>query len=46
VEAVSRILAEVETEAERFFGSFIPREYDVVMAMKLPNGHRLNHVLE
>jgi hypothetical protein len=44
VEDVSRVLAEVETEAERFLGSFGPREYDVVMAAKLPNGGRLNHV--
>jgi hypothetical protein len=36
----------VETEAEGFWGSIVPREYDVVMAVKLPNGGRLNHVLE
>jgi hypothetical protein len=39
-------LAELETEAEKFLASFIPREYDVVMAVKLLNGGRLNHVLE
>jgi hypothetical protein len=37
---------ELETEAEKFLASFIPREYDVVMAVKLLNGGRLNHVLE
>jgi hypothetical protein len=31
-------LVEVETEAERFLGNFRPREYDKVMATKLPNG--------
>jgi hypothetical protein len=43
---MSHIFLEVETEAERFLGSFILREYDEVMAVKLPNGSRLNHVLE
>jgi hypothetical protein len=39
-------LAELETEAEKFLASFIPREYDVVMAVKLLNGGHRNHVLE
>jgi hypothetical protein len=37
-EDASRVLVEVETEAERFLGNFRPREYDEVMATKLPNG--------
>jgi hypothetical protein len=46
VEVASHVLAEVETEAVRFLGSFIPREYDAVMAVKLLNGGHLNCVLE
>jgi hypothetical protein len=42
----SHILAEVETEAKRFLGSFGPRELDFLMMAKLPNGRHLNHVLE
>jgi hypothetical protein len=41
-----RVLAEVETEAERFLGSFKPREHDALKMAKLPNGGCLNHVLE
>jgi hypothetical protein len=43
---MSRVLAAVETEVEKFLGNFVLREYDAVMAAKLPNGARLNHVLE
>jgi hypothetical protein len=39
------VLAEVEMEAERFLGSFQPREYDALMMAKLPNGGHLNRVL-
>jgi hypothetical protein len=46
LEDISHVLAEVETDAERFLGSFGSREYDVVMAAKLPNGGHLNHVFE
>jgi hypothetical protein len=45
-EDISHVLAEVETEAERFLGSFRPREYDAVMAANIPNGGHLNHVFE
>jgi hypothetical protein len=40
------ILAEVETEAERFLGSFSPREHDALVMVKLPNGGCLNHAFE
>jgi hypothetical protein len=43
---VDHILAEVETDVERFLGSFRPREHDALMMMKHPNGGRLNRVLE
>jgi hypothetical protein len=43
---VDRVLVEVVTEVERFLGSFGPREYDALMMAKLPNGGRLNRVLE
>jgi hypothetical protein len=46
VEDVSLVLVEVETEVKRFLGSFEPREYDAVMAAKLPNGGCLNRVFE
>jgi hypothetical protein len=36
----------VETEAERFLGSFEPKEYNILSSMKLPNGGRLNRVFE
>jgi hypothetical protein len=45
-ESASRILAEVETKAERILGSFRPKEYDALSMAKLPNGGRLNHVFE
>jgi hypothetical protein len=42
----SRVLAEVETEAERILCSFGPKEYDALTTTKLPNDGRLNHVFE
>jgi hypothetical protein len=45
-EMACHVLAEVETAAERFLGSFVLREYDVVMAAKLLNGGHLNHILD
>jgi hypothetical protein len=45
-EDISRVLVEVETEVERFLGSFGPRDCDAVMAVKLPNGGHLNRVFE
>jgi hypothetical protein len=43
---VSRVLAEVETEAERFLGSFGSKDYDALSSAKLPNGGCLNRVFE
>jgi hypothetical protein len=45
-EDAARVLAEVETEAKRFLGSFSLRDHDTLMTVKLPNGGRLNHVFE
>jgi hypothetical protein len=45
-EDTTRILAEVETEAERFLGWFRPREYNALMTVKLLNRGHLNHVFE
>jgi hypothetical protein len=45
-EHAGRVLAEVETEAERVLGSFGPREYDALVAANILNGGRLNQVLE
>jgi hypothetical protein len=42
-ESSSRILAEVETEAERILRSFRPKEYD---ALSMVNSGCLNHVFE
>jgi hypothetical protein len=42
MEGASRILA----KEERILGSFKPKEYDVLSAVKLPNGGLLNHVFE
>jgi hypothetical protein len=38
VEDVAHVLAEVDTEAKRFLGSFGLREYDTLMMVKLPYG--------
>jgi hypothetical protein len=45
-ESASRILTEVETEAQRILGSFGSKEYDVFSMAKLPNGGHLNHIFE
>jgi hypothetical protein len=42
----AHVLVEVETEVERFLGSFRPREHDALVTAKLPNGGSVNHVLE
>jgi hypothetical protein len=39
-------LAEVETYAERVLRSFGPGEYVALMVANIPNGGRLNRVLE
>jgi hypothetical protein len=44
VRDVAWVLAEVETEAERYLGSFGPREYDALMTVNLPNRGHLNRV--
>jgi hypothetical protein len=51
VEAVSTedancFLATVKTDAEKILGSYGPREHDVCMIAKLPNGGCLNRVFE
>jgi hypothetical protein len=45
-EYTTRILAEVETEAEKVLGSFRPKEYDALCTVNIPNGGHLNRVLE
>jgi hypothetical protein len=45
-ENASRVLAEVETEAERILGSFGPKEQDALTMARLPNHGRLNCVFE
>jgi hypothetical protein len=40
------VLAEVETKAERYLGSFRPREYDALLMANLQNKGRLNQVLD
>jgi hypothetical protein len=42
----TRVLAEVETEAERVLGSFGLKEYDALRSANILNGGRLNRVLE
>jgi hypothetical protein len=42
----SRVLAEVEMEAEIILGSFRSNEHDALKMEKLPNGGRLNHIFE
>jgi hypothetical protein len=51
VEAVSagsanHFLAKVKSDADKFLGSYGPREYYVCMLAKLPNSGRLNRVFE
>jgi hypothetical protein len=43
---VSRVLAEMEMVAERFFCGFGTKEYDALSSVKLLNGGILNHVFE
>jgi hypothetical protein len=45
-EDAARVLAEVETEAEKVLGSFRPKEYDALYMVNIPNGDCLNRVLE
>jgi hypothetical protein len=45
-EYVARVLAEVETKAEKVLGSFGPKEFDALCTMNIPNGGRLNWILE
>jgi hypothetical protein len=45
-EYADRVLAEVEMEVERCFGSFGPREYDAHVAANILNGGNLNRVFE
>jgi hypothetical protein len=45
-EYAARVLAEVETEAEKVLGSFEPKEYDALCMVNILNGGRLNWVLE
>jgi hypothetical protein len=46
VENASRLLAEVQTEAERTLGSFVLKDYDALSMANLPNSGRLNHIFE
>jgi hypothetical protein len=41
-EHANRVLAKIETKAERVMGSFGPREYGALMAANIPNGAHLN----
>jgi hypothetical protein len=41
-EHANRVLAKIETKAERVMGSFGPREYGALMAANIPNGGHLN----
>jgi hypothetical protein len=45
-EHVSPVLAKIETETERVLGSFRPKDYEALVAANIPNGGRLNRVLE
>jgi hypothetical protein len=45
-EHANHVLAEVETEVERVLGSFGSKEYDALVVANIPNGGRLNRVLE
>jgi hypothetical protein len=46
MEHTDHFLVEVEIEAERVLVSFRPREYVALRVVNIPNGGRLNHVLE
>jgi hypothetical protein len=45
-EYATRVLAEVETEAEKVLGSFMPKEYDTLYTANIQNDGHLNRVLE
>jgi hypothetical protein len=45
-EHVDHVLVEKETEAKKVLGSFGPKEYDTLCMAIIPNGGRLNWVLE
>jgi hypothetical protein len=45
-EHTSHFLVEVETETKKVPGSFGPREYDALRVVNIPNGGRLNRILE
>jgi hypothetical protein len=42
----SRLLAEVQTEAERILRSFVLKDYDALSTANIPNGGRLNRIFE
>jgi hypothetical protein len=41
-EHTDRVLAEIETEAEKVLGSFRPKEHDALRMANILNGGRLN----
>jgi hypothetical protein len=45
-EHVDRVLAEIETEAEKVLGSFGPKEHVALRMMNITNDGHLNWVLE
>jgi hypothetical protein len=45
-EGASHFLAKVETDAKRILGNYGPKEHDVLIMAKLPNGDCLNWVFE
>jgi hypothetical protein len=45
-ENAHHFLARVETDAEWILGSYEPKEHDVCITVKLPNGCHLNQVFE
>jgi hypothetical protein len=46
VEHADRLLAEIETEAEKMLGSFRPKEYDALFMVNILSGGCLNRVIE
>jgi hypothetical protein len=46
VEHTERVLAEVETKAEKVLGSFGPREHNALVLVNIPNGGCVNCVFE
>jgi hypothetical protein len=43
---VGHVLVEIETEAKSILGSFRPKKHDALNTAKIPNGGRVNHVIE